>query len=91
MNADTSRQTLGDLLRRTRMRFPDKLAIRCGGTDWTYAEFDDICNQLAGGLAAEGVETGDRIAVISRNSHAFAALRFAVARLGQCWCPSISC
>lgn len=87
MTLDTSRQTLGDLLRRTRMRFPGKLAIRCGSIDWTYAEFDDICNQLAAGLAAQGVEAGDRVAVISRNSHAFAALRFAVARLGAVLVP----
>jgi fatty-acyl-CoA synthase len=87
MNTDIARQTLGDLLRRTRLRFPNKLAIRCGSIDWTYAEFDDVCNQLAAGLADHGIETGDRVAVISRNSHAFAALRFAVARLGAVLVP----
>ena len=30
MKHDLSRQTLGDLLRRTRQRSPNKLAIRCG-------------------------------------------------------------
>jgi fatty-acyl-CoA synthase len=87
MHADITRQTLGDLLRRTRMRCPRKLAIRCGTTDWTYAEFDDVCNRLAGGFAAHGVEIGDRVAVIARNSHAFAALRFALARLGAVLVP----
>jgi fatty-acyl-CoA synthase len=33
------------------------------------------------------VATGDRIAVVSRNSHAFAALRYAVARLGAVLVP----
>jgi len=87
MKQDLSRQTLGDLLRRTRHRFPNKLAIRCGGVDWTYAEFDDICDRLATGLAARGIEIGDRVAVISRNSHAFVALRFALARLGAVLVP----
>jgi fatty-acyl-CoA synthase len=87
MKDTITRQTLGDLLRRTRMRFPQRLAVRCGQTDWTYAEFDDICNQLAGGLAAHGIEIGDRVAVIARNSHAFAALRFALARLGAVLVP----
>ena len=87
INPDISRQTLGDLLRRTRLRLPKKLAIRCGSVEWTYAEFDDVCNRLAGGLAARGVEIGDRVAVISRNSHAFAALRFAVARIGAVLVP----
>jgi fatty-acyl-CoA synthase len=82
-----NRQTLGDLLRRTARRFPGKLAIRCGSTDWTYSEFDAICNRLANGLAALGVETGDRVAVLARNSHAFAALRFALARLGAVLVP----
>src|SRR6476646_6108837 len=87
MKQDLSRQTLGDLLRRTRHRFPNKLAIRCGGVDWTYAEFDDICDRLATGLAALGIEIGDRVAVISRNSHAFVALRFALARRGAVLVP----
>ena len=82
-----NRQTLGDLLRRTRQRFPHKPAIRCGDTAWSYAEFDDICNALANGLAGLGVAVGDRVAVIARNSHAFAALRFAVARLGAVLVP----
>ena len=86
-NTDISRQTLGDLLRRTRLRLPNKLAIRCGSTDWTYAEFDDIVDRLATGLAAHGIDVGDRVAVISRNSHAFAALRFALARLGAVLVP----
>jgi len=87
MNPDISRQTLGDLLRRTRLRTPHKLAIRCGSVEWTYAQFDDVCSKLAGGLASRGVDVGDRVAVISRNSHAFAALRFAVARLGAVLVP----
>ena len=89
MNTATtaSRQTLGDLLRRTRARYPAKLAIRCGATDWSYAEFDDTCNRLAAGLAAQGIAVGDRVAVLARNSHAFAALRFAVARLGAVLVP----
>src|SRR5258708_24800704 len=80
-------QTLGDLLGRTRKRFPQKTAIRCGATVWTYAEFDDVCNRLAAGLAAIGVDPGDRVAIIARNSHAFAALRFALARVGGVLVP----
>jgi fatty-acyl-CoA synthase len=87
MTIELSRQTLGDLLRRTARRHPRKLAIRCGRVDWTFAEFDDICNRLAAGLATHGVECGDRVAVLARNSHAFATLRFAVARLGAVLVP----
>jgi fatty-acyl-CoA synthase len=87
LNSPLTRQTLGDLLRRTAQRDPHKLAIRCGSTDWTYREFDDVCNRFAAGLASIGVGLGDRVAVLARNSHGFAALRFAVARLGAVLVP----
>ncbi len=87
LNPSINRQTLGDLLRRTAQRDPHKLAIRCGNTDWTYREFDDICNRFSAGLATLGIGVGDRVAVLARNSHGFAALRFAVARLGAVLVP----
>lgn len=82
-----ARQTLGDLLRRTARRYPNRLAIRCGDVDWTYAEFDEACNQLAAGLVSAGVNIGDRVAVLARNSHGFAALRFALTRVGAVLVP----
>ena len=81
------RQTLGDILRRSAAREPRKTAIVCGATTWTFAEFDAVCDRLAAGLAGIGVKTGDRVAILSRNSHAFAALRFALARLGAVLVP----
>jgi fatty-acyl-CoA synthase len=80
-------QTISDLLRRTARRTPDKLAIRCGGVAWTYGEFDAIVGRLARGLIENGIGAGDRVAVLSRNSHAFAALRFALARIGAVLVP----
>jgi fatty-acyl-CoA synthase len=84
---DVSRQTLGDLLRRTAKRLPSKLAVRCGEVAWSYAQFDEICNRVAAGFEAQGVNQGDRVAIIARNSHAFAAVRFALARLGAVLVP----
>ncbi len=81
------RHTLGDLLRRSAARNPDKLAIACGDVRWTYREFDALCNRVASGLAALGVAKGDRVAILARNSHGFAALRFALARLGAVLVP----
>lgn len=79
--------TIGDILRRTARRYPDKPAIICGDVAWTYAQFDRVSNRLAHGLAAQGIALGDRVAVLSRNSHAFAAMRFALARLGAVLVP----
>jgi len=85
--SDPWRQTLGDILRRSAAREPRKTAIVCGGTTWTFSDLDAICDRLAAGLAGIGVGAGDRVAILSRNSHAFAALRFALARLGAVLVP----
>jgi fatty-acyl-CoA synthase len=81
------RHTLADALRRSALRQPNKTAIVCGATRWTYAEFDALVSRLAAGLAAMGVAQGERVAVLARNSHGFAALRFALARRGAVLVP----
>ena len=81
------RQTIADALHRTARRLPMKTAIICGGTQWTYAQFDALVSRLAAGLASIGVAEGDRVAVLARNSHGFAALRFALARRGAVMVP----
>src|ERR1700691_2985897 len=87
MHSITRRQTLADLLRRSAARTPDKLAVVCGEISWTYAEFDRISARVAAGLAVRGVTKGARVAVLARNSHAFVAMRFALARLGAVLVP----
>ena len=42
---------------------------------------------MAAGLAQRGIAKGTRVAVLARNSHAFAAMRFALARLGAVLVP----
>lgn len=83
----TRRQTLADVLHRSAARTPDKLALACGTTRWSYAEFDGVVERLAAGLAQEGVAQDSRVAILARNSHAFAAMRFALARLGAVLVP----
>jgi len=87
MHSITRRQTLADLLRRSAARTPDKTAVVCGDIRWTYAEFDRISANVAAGLAARGVARGARVAILARNSHAFVAMRFALARLGAVLVP----
>ena len=81
------RQTIADALRRTAQRLPRKTGIVCGATTWTYAEFDALVTRLAAGLVSIGVAEGDKVAVLARNSHGFAALRFALARRGAVMVP----
>src|SRR5690349_1545354 len=87
MNDTLHRQTLFDLLRRSAAREPTKTALVCGDVRWTYAELLDATERAAAGLAERGVAKGDRVAILARNSHAFVALRFALARLGAVLVP----
>lgn len=80
-------QCIGDILRRAAKRSPDKDAILCGDVRWTYAEFDRICNRVGHSLLERGIGKGDPVAILSRNSHAFAAMRFAIARIGAILVP----
>ncbi len=86
-HASLRQQTLIDTLRRTAARYPDKPAIGQQSVSWTYSEFHAMCLRIAGGLAAEGINPGDRVAILSRNSNAFAAARFALAACGAVLVP----
>jgi fatty-acyl-CoA synthase len=88
MTASTARrQTIAHLLRRTARRDPGKTAVICGEVSWSYREFDAICDKLARALAEMGVAVGDKVAILARNSHAFVAMRFAIARVGAVLVP----
>lgn len=81
------RQTLGDLLRRTARQAPQRVALVCGTHLWSYAELDAIVDRLCAALPELGVRLGDKVAILSRNSHAFIAMRFALARVGAVLVP----
>ncbi len=73
-------QSLSAMLRRSADRHGDNVAILCGDVSWSYAAFAALVEQLAAGLRETGVGPGDRVAILARNSHAFIAMRFAIAR-----------
>jgi fatty-acyl-CoA synthase len=80
-------QSIGDLLRRSAARDPDKTAVVYRDLRQTYAELDATVNRTAAALAARGVGAGDRIAIFSHNNHAFVVAYFALARLGAVSVP----
>src|SRR4051812_38401198 len=81
------RNGIGDLLWRSAARFPGKTAIVYKNTRQTYAELDETVNRTANALAERGIRKGNRIALLSRNSHAFVVVFFAAARLGAILVP----
>lgn len=81
------RQSIFDTLRRTAARHPDKLAVKHLDHRWTYSEFYTLALQIAQGLSSKGIAAGDRVAILSRNSAAFAAARYAIAATGAILVP----
>jgi fatty-acyl-CoA synthase len=85
--ARARQHTIGELLRRTALRYPDKLAVVAGDRRVTYAEFDAAVNRCARALARRRLAKGDRLALLSHNSWQYAVLTFATARLGVVLVP----
>jgi fatty-acyl-CoA synthase len=79
--------TMGDLLRRSAARWPDKTAIVFGELRQTFAELDRTVNRVANALAERAVTKGDRVALLGRNSHGFVVTYFALAKLGAVTVP----
>src|ERR1700722_4316170 len=55
---------------------------------WSYAEFGELADDVAGFLAARGVQRGDAVHVALSNSPAFVAVWLAVTVLGATLVPS---
>lgn len=81
------RNTLGDLLARTRDRMPEKFAVVYKGQRLNYAELDDLVNQTARAFMNDGMKKGDMVTVMSRNSLDFVIVNFALARMGAVMIP----
>ena len=85
--ARARQHAVGDLLRRSALRYPDKLAVVSGEQRFTFREFDEAVNRTAQALAARGLVKGDRLALLSHNCWQYASLVFATARLGVVLVP----
>src|SRR5947209_20323274 len=62
-------------------------AVVCGQTRYTWNEFEQRTAALARGLAALGVQHGDRVAVLMLNCHRYLELYYACARMGAVIIP----
>jgi fatty-acyl-CoA synthase len=85
--AHARRHTLGDLVRRTARRAPNRTALIYRDLRQSYAELDATINRTANALAQRGVVKGERIALLSHNNHAYVVTCLALARLGAITVP----
>jgi fatty-acyl-CoA synthase len=77
-------ETIGANLDRTVARVPDAEALvsRHQGVRYTYAEFGQAVDRLAGGLLTAGLEPGDRVGVWAPNRAEWTLVQYATAKVG---------
>jgi fatty-acyl-CoA synthase len=76
-----------DFLRRAVRLYPDRDAVVSGEERFTYAAFGQRVNQLANALRELGVGKGDRVALLSPNSHQFLECFYGVTAIGAVLVP----
>lgn len=74
---------IGDLVAANARNYPNKTGLVDDfGTRFTWSEFDGRVNRLSNALLAQGLQKGDRIAILSENSCQFCEFIFAAAKSG---------
>jgi long-chain acyl-CoA synthetase len=76
-----------DLLREATARNPDGEAIVCGPERLSYSDLEAAVERCAAGLAAAGIGTGDRVAMLLGNGVPFPVVLLAALRLGAIAVP----
>ncbi|WP_372500789.1 AMP-binding protein (plasmid) [Tistrella mobilis] len=82
------RVAIGDVLRRTARRHPDRVAIVEGDRRTTYRRLDDDANRFANYLLAQGLKPGDKVGCICANSTDFIPVIFGIHKAGLVWVPA---
>lgn len=78
---------IGSLLKQNARKFPELLAIECEGRSYSYRQFNEEVNRLANGLIQQGVNKGDKLALMMKNSDHFVITFFAAAKIGAVAVP----
>ena len=67
--------------------FADRVAVTHAGASWTYADFAERVERLAGALHERGVRPGDRVAAVAENVPGLLELHYAAAGSGAVIVP----
>ena len=81
------RIAVGDLIRRTARRLPQRIALAEGDRRTTYAELDALSNRFADHLLRLDLGAGARVATICNNSTEFVIALFGILKAGLVWVP----
>ena len=76
-----------DFLRRSVLLYPNKTAVVDGELRFTYAQLQARVNRLSNALLSLGVAQGDRVCILSPNSHFFLESFYATSQIGAVLVP----
>jgi fatty-acyl-CoA synthase len=76
-----------DFLRRSVQVYPDKTAVVDGALRLTYRELQERVHRLSNALLSLGLRQGDRVCILSPNSHYFLESFYATSQLGLILVP----
>jgi len=79
--------TFDEFIRHWAQQRPTTTALREGDAAQSYAELEEASARICGGLAALGLNKGDRVAWLGKNSALYFTLFFAAARMGVVMVP----
>lgn len=77
-------ETIGQNLKKTTQKFPNQTALVVEHQEikFTYQQFWDYTTQIAKGLIANGIVSGDRVGIWAPNCYEWVVLQYATARIG---------
>lgn len=81
------RVAIGDILRRTARRHPNRICVTDGARRVTYAEIERDANRFANALIARGLKPGDKVSTFTNNSADMVKALFGMHRAGLVWVP----
>lgn len=76
-----------DMISRNANLYPDRDAILYGDQRISFKEYKELCDRCSVNLKNQGVDTGDRIAILSNNNNDFLILCGAAAKIGAIVVP----
>ena len=81
------KSTVDELVAQAAAAHPERTAVVCGDTRWTYRELVDRAARVAGRLRAEGIGPGDVVGVFPHRGVEMVAALLGVLRSGAAYLP----
>jgi fatty-acyl-CoA synthase len=78
---------INDFIQRASQLYPDKIGVVDADRRYTYAQFHERANRLSNALLGLGIRKGDRVCILSPNSHFFLESFYGTSQIGAILVP----